>query len=104
MAKKNKKPYRFVFHRSSLLTKCVVLATLVVTTAALLFLTYHIREARNTEAEKRAEADSYIHSNAELTDRTQNKGSIEYYEQMAKEELGYVKPGTVIFEAQETTP
>ena len=104
MAKKNKKRCRFVFHRSSLLTKCVVLSTLVVTTAALLFLTYHISAARDVEAQKQAEADSYIHSNADLTDKTQKKGSIEYYEELAKEELGYVKPGTVIFEAQETTP
>ena len=47
---------RLVYRRSSLLTKCVVLATLAVTTAVLLALTIGIRSAKAAEEASRSQA------------------------------------------------
>lgn len=89
--------YRLVYRRSSLLTKCVVLATLIVTTAVLLGLTVGIRNARRAEAESRAQAAQLERENAALEENIQQADSVESHKQIAEQELGLVDPNTVIF-------
>ena len=97
MATKKAPRFRLVFHRSSLLTKIVVLVALVVTTAVLLTLTLGIRSARRAEAESRAQAAQLERENEELAENIQQSGSVENHKQIAEEELGLVDPNTVIF-------
>jgi hypothetical protein len=77
MAAKKAPRFRLVFHRSSLLTKTVVLTTLAVTTAVLLILTLSIRSAKSAEAESRAKAAQLERENAELSENIQQSGSVE---------------------------
>lgn len=97
MATKKAPQFRLVLHRSSLLTKIVVLVALVVTTAVLLTLTLGIRSARKAEAESRAQAAQLERENEELAENIQQSGSVENHKQIAEEELGLVDPNTVIF-------
>lgn len=97
MATKKAPRFRLVLHRSSLLTKIVVLVALVVTTAVLLTLTLGIRSARKAEAESRAQAAQLERENEELAENIQQSGSVENHKQIAEEELGLVDPNTVIF-------
>ncbi len=96
----NKHPFpriRLVIQRSSLLTKAVVLTTLVVCTAMLLTLTIGIRAARNAEEENREEAATLEQENSMLEDKINSIGSVEGDKQIAQDELGLVDPNTVVF-------
>jgi len=96
----NKNPFRrirLVYHRSSLLTKTVVLTTLVVCTATLLTLTIGIRAARDAESESRKEAAALEQENSALAEKIDSIGSVEGDKQIAQDELGLVDPDTVVF-------
>ena len=97
MAVKKAPRFRLVFHRSSLLTKTVVLATLALATAALLAVTLGIRSAKSAEAQSRAQAAQLERENAELEENIQQSGSVEIHKEIAEQELGLVDPNTVIF-------
>ena len=94
--KKPRKRVRFVYQRSSLVTKCVVLAALVITTAALLTLTISIRNHRKLEEESRQKAADLEHQNAELEKDIQGHGSVEGDKNIAEKELGYIDGNAVI--------
>ena len=103
--KKPRKRVRFVYQRSSLVTKCIVLATLVVTTIALLALTISIRNHRNLEEEARQEAAEWEHKNAEIEKNIQGHGSVEGDKEVAEKELDMLdKDAIVIIPSASSTP
>ena len=96
---KKKKPFsrfRLVYLRSSPLVKCVVLVTLIATTAALLILTVGIRSARSDAAADRARVEELIPENRELQNKLDSLGSVEGDKALAEEYYGLVDPDTVI--------
>ena len=96
----NKHPFpriRLVIQRSSLLTKAVVLTTLVVCTAMLLTLTIGIRAARNAEEKNREAAAALEQENSMLEDKINSVGSVAGDKQIAQDELGLVDPNAVVF-------
>ena len=88
---------RLVIQRSSLLTKAVVLTTLVVCTAMLLTLTIGIRAARYAEEKNREAAAALEQENSMLEDKINSIGSVEGDKQIAQDELGLVDPNAVVF-------
>lgn len=99
MAKKTK-PFgriRVVFCRTSLLTKCIVLATLVVTTAVLLTLTLGIRSAKADTAHAQEKAAALEQENRELDKKNEAIGSVDGNAALAEEYFGLVDPDTKVF-------
>ena len=87
---------RLVYRRSSTLLKCVVLATIVLSMAALLALRGAILESRQQQEDLRQQAAILEEENRELEDRIDGLGSVQSVEQIAQDELGLVDPDTVI--------
>ncbi len=88
---------RVVFCRTSLQTKCIVLATLVVTTAVLLTLTFGIRSANAATAEAREKAAALEQENREYEEKIDGMGSVEGNKALAEDYFGLVDPDTVVF-------
>lgn len=88
---------RLVYRSSSILTKCVVLAAIVLSTAALLTLSVAIQNAKTAEEAKRAEAAALEQQNAELEENIAGLGSVQSDKELAEKYLGLVDPDTVIF-------
>lgn len=88
------------FRHSRPLTKIVVIAAIVLSTAALLTL----RLAQNhIEAETEAmlaEAARLEQENDELTEKIGELGSVQSVEDIAQEELGLVNPDTIIIKPE----
>ena len=80
------KRIRLVYRRSSTTAKVIVLAAIILSTAALLTLRGAIQDA-NAEAQA-------------LRDQASQLGSLNGIEQIAKDELGLVNPDTIIIEPQ----
>ena len=94
--KKPRRRVRFVYQRSSLVTKYVVLATLVITTAVVLALTISIRNHRAQEEADRQKAGKLEHDNSVLEQGIKDAGSVEGDLKYAEEELDYVDGQAVI--------
>ena len=92
---------RLVYGRSSPLLKCVVLATIVLSTAALLILRSSIRELKQTTDRLRAEAAQLEQQNQKLEKSIAELGTIQSIKRIAGEELGLVDPDSVFFEPVE---
>lgn len=88
---------RLVYRSSSILTKCVVLAAIVLSTAALLTLSVAIQNAKTAEEAKRAEAAALEQQNSELEENIAGLGSVQSDKELAEKYLGLVDPDTVIF-------
>ncbi len=98
MAGKNPfKRIRLVYQRSSVLTKCVVLAAIVASTIALLTLRLAINHTKAKEDALRQEAAALEQANAELAQDIEKVDTIDGMKEVAEEELGLVDPDTVIF-------
>ena len=99
MAKK-KNPFsqvRLVYKRSSLLVKCIVLAALILSTAALLLLRGAILDAKQQEEAMRQEAIRLEQNNEDLEKDLSQMGSVQSIKELAGRFLGLVDPDTVIF-------
>ncbi len=92
---------RLVYRRSSPLLKCVVLATIVLSTAALLILRSSIRELKQNTDRLRAEAAQLEQQNQKLEKSIAELGTIQSIKRIAGEELGLVDPDSVFFEPVE---
>ena len=92
---------RLVYGRSSPLLKCVVLATIVLSTAALLILRSSIRELKQNTDRLRAEAAQLEQQNQKLEKSIAELGTIQSIKRIAGEELGLVDPDSVFFEPVE---
>ena len=88
---------RLVYKRSSLLVKCIVLAALVLSTAALLFLRGAIIDAKDQEEAMRQEAIRLEQSNENLEQDLEQMGTLQSIKDLAGRFLGLVDPDTVIF-------
>ncbi len=88
---------RVVFCRTSLPTKGIVLATLIVTTAVLLTLTLGIRSAKADAAAAQEKAAALEQENHELDKKNEAMGSVDGNAALAEEFFGLVNPDTVVF-------
>ena len=105
MASQNK-PFsrvRLVFRRSSTLLKCVVLATIVLSTAALLTLRASVLEARAEAEALRAQAAALEQENEQLRQQIDQLGTVQSVIDIAGDELGLVDPNTSFFSPTEST-
>ncbi len=97
---KRKNPFsriRLVYRRSSPLLKCVVLAAIVLATAALLTLHFSIQQEKGKTDQLRAQAAQLEQENRELSRNIAQIGTVQSIKRIAKEELDLVDPETEIF-------
>lgn len=87
---------RFVYRRSSTLTKTVVMAAIVVSMVALLTLNIAIDAANARLEADRDKAAQLEQENKDLADKNDKLGTIEGAEQTAKDELGYLPSDSVV--------
>ena len=92
---------RFVYRRSSNLTKCVVIAALLLSTAALLALRVSLNQNREKTAALRTEAAALEQEKKGLTKDLENMDTVEGVKKIAYEYLDLVEPGAVIYEPEE---
>lgn len=101
---KKKSPWgkiRLVYRRSSPLLKCVVLAAIVLCTAALLILRGAIRQTKLETERKRSEAAVLEQENQKLAKNIAELGTIQSIKRIAGEELGLVDPNDKFYEPVE---
>ena len=94
---KSKGRVRFVYRRSSPLLKCVVLATIILSTAALILLSSATKEAEQRLEQYRLLAAEGEITNAELQQKLDELGSVKGIIRIAGEKLGLVEPDTIFF-------
>ena len=92
---------KLVYRRSRNLTKIVVMAAIVLCTAALITLSVSTAALRSRTEAMRTKALGLEQANIALEERIQDLGSVQSVAQIAKEELGLVDPNTVIFKPVE---
>ena len=89
---------KLVRHRSSNLTKIVVIVTIVLCMGALVTLRLAMnRIEKDTEA-LAAQAAELEQGNSDLTTQIGQLGSVQSVLDIARQELGLVNPDTVVFE------
>ena len=90
------KRIRFVYRRSNNMTKTVVIAALLLSTAALLVLHGAITAAETQLQEKRELAAILEQERDKLNDSIDSLGSAESVDQIARDELGLVDPDSIV--------
>ena len=95
---------RLVYRRSSPLLKCVVLAAIVLSTAALLMLHISIRDTRQEIDTLRAEAARLEQENQALEEDIAQIGTVQSIKRIALEELGLVDPEAEFFHPVDGNP
>ena len=88
---------RFVYRRTSLLMKCVILATVVVCAAALVALRVSIQASKAQQADLNQQAAHLLQENRELTKSIAELGTVESVKRIAELELGLVDPNSQFF-------
>ena len=99
MARKKKifKNVRLVYRSSPLLVKCVVLAAIVLSTAALIVLRGEIQETRNEQKALQLQAIQLEQENRALTEQIAELGTMESIKRIASLKLGLVDPDSQFF-------
>ena len=92
--------FRIVIRRSPLVLKFVVLATIVLSVAALTMIRLGIDQETQRGENARAQAALLEQQNAELAEKDSLKDTVEGVKTAAKEN-GYVDPDTILFEIVE---
>lgn len=87
---------RLVYRRSSPLLKCVVLSCIVLALVALLVIRGTIQDVRQEREAKRAEAAKKEQENAQLEENISQQGTNEWFEKIARDELGFLPEGSEI--------
>lgn len=98
---KLKIPFRDIkveYTRSHPLTKVVVIALILVCTAALITLRWSTNQMKNDIADLRSEAALLEGDNAELKEKLENLDSVEGVENIAEDELDLVDPDTIVID------
>ena len=96
-----KNPFRDIkveYTRSHPLTKVVVIALILVCTAALITLMWSGSQLREEIADMRNEAAQLEAENAELEDKIDHLDSVEGVENIAEDELDLVDPDTIVID------
>ena len=88
---------RLVYCRSSVLIKCVVLAAIVLSTAALIILRFSIQEEQAQQAQLQQQADQLEQDNRMLTAYIAELGTVQSVKRIATLELGLVDPDSQFF-------
>ena len=94
--RKPRRRIQLVFRPSSTLLKIVVIVLIVFSTAALIALSWVRQSIQMHTEDMRQEAMALEQRNDDLADKIDILGSVQSVEQIAQEELGMVKPDTVI--------
>ena len=95
---------RLVYRRSSPLLKCVVLAAIVLATAALLTIHFSIRQTRQQTDALRAQAARLEQENRELKEYIAQAGTVQSIKRIAMEELDLVDPEAEFFYPVDKNP
>jgi len=88
---------RLVYRRSSTLLKCVVLAAIVLSTAALIILRVSIQTAQGQQADLQEQAAQLEQENRVLTQQIAELGTVESVKRIATLQLGLVDPNSQFF-------
>lgn len=88
---------RFIYKHSSLLTKCVVLAAIVLSTLALIALRIGIQTQQARQQKLQEQAAQLEYENYQLTRQIAEIGTVESVKRIATEELGLVDPDSQFF-------
>lgn len=95
-----RKPFRhirLVYRRSSMLVKCVVLAAIVLSTAALVILRISIQGAQSQQEDLQLQAAQLEQDNRKLTQYIAELGTVQSVKRIASLELGLVDPDSQFF-------
>ena len=95
---------RLVYRRSSTLLKCVVLGAIVLATAALLTLHFSIRRNEQTLQQLQSQAARLEQEQEDYAQRIEAIGTVDSIKGIAREELGLVDSGSVIFQPIDSNP
>ena len=95
---------RLVYRRSSTLLKCVVLAAIVLATAALLTIHFYIGQNEQELQQLRTQAARLEQENQDLTEQMGQIGTVQSIRRIATEELGLVEPDAKIFHPIDSNP
>ncbi len=88
---------RVIYRRSSPLVKCVVLVTVLLSTAALLALRVSIQSQQGQQQELQQQAAKLEQENRDLTKSIAQLGTVESIKRIATLELGLVDPDSQFF-------
>ncbi len=88
---------RLIYRRSSTLVKCVVLAAIVLSTAALLILRTSIQTAQDRQQILQQQAAQLEQDNRRLTQYIAELGTVQSVKRIATQELGLVDPDSQFF-------
>lgn len=94
-------PFRDIkveYSRSHPLTKVVVITLILVSTAALITLSWSGNQLRREIAQLREEAAVLAAENAELKEKIDKLGTLEGVEDIAEDELEMVDPDTIVID------
>lgn len=92
--------FRLVRKRSKLLTKIVVLCTIVLSMVALLTIRQQLLDTQAMKDALNDKAAQLEQENGQLEDKIDSLGSVDSVEQIARDELGLVDPDSVIFQPE----
>lgn len=88
---------RLVYRRSSTLLKCVVLATILLSTAALVILRTSIQAEKSQQAQLQEQAAQLEQENQMLTRYIAELGTVQSVKRIATLELGLIDPNSQFF-------
>ena len=94
-------PFRgvqIVVRKGKLLTKVVVMVTILLSIAALVTLRLSQNQVLEQTEEMRQEAAALEFENAQLTEKTENVSTVQGVEQIAQEDLEMVSPDTILID------
>ena len=92
---------KLVYRRSSTLLKCVVLAAIVLSTAAILILRSEIARTKQQYDDLRGQAAQQEQKKLRLEDYIKEHGTVEGIRRYAAEILGLVDPDTTFYDPME---
>lgn len=95
---------RLVYRRSSPLLKCVVLAAIILSTAAILTIHFSINQANEDLQQLRGQAARLEQANQTLDQQTAEIGTVQSIKRIAQEELDLVDPEAEFFHPVENNP
>lgn len=88
---------RLIYRRSSPLTKCVVLAAIVLSTLALIALRVGIQAQQARQQKLQEQVAQLEYENYQLAKQIAEIGTVESVKRIATEELGLVDPDSQFF-------
>ena len=91
---------RLVYRRSSTLLKCVVLATIILSTAALVILRTSIQAEKSQQAQLQEQAAQLQQENEMLTRYIAELGTVQSVKRIATLELGLIDPDVQFFDPE----